>query len=57
MMRILALFLSLYLLGSCSPQAPEMKQELHSDHTVIAVNTLTPRASFYAYETNELAAQ
>jgi len=33
----------------------EQKQNLHSDHTVSAVNKLAPRADFFAYETEQLA--
>ena len=57
MMRILSLLLSVIILGSCGTGDPEMKQELHGDHTVFAVNKLPPRASFIAYETKELAEQ
>ena len=52
------LFIStLLILWSCAPKERWEKQDLHSDHTVFGVNKLAPRASFFAYETEALAAK
>ncbi len=57
-MRILNLtFISVFLLCSCGTKERWEKQDLHSDHTVFAVNKLPPHASFLAYETEKLAEQ
>ena len=45
----------LLILGSCDQGLQEQKQNLHSDHTVFAVNKLGPHADFFAYETEQLA--
>ena len=45
------------LLGSCGPKERWESQDLHSDHTVFSVNKLAPHADFFAYETEELAAE
>lgn len=55
MRAILPLSLILVFLWSCSGPDQELIQDLHSDHTVFAVNKLAPRADFFAYESRELA--
>jgi beta-galactosidase len=40
---------------SCNGPDQDRIQDLHSDHTVFAVNKLAPRADFFAYESSELA--
>ena len=53
--RIISFFPILALLWSCSQSSQEHKQNLHSDHTIFAVNKLAPRADFFAYESQQLA--
>jgi beta-galactosidase len=55
MVRTLSSISILLLLWSCGHSEQEQKQNLHSDHTVFAVNKLAPHADFFAYETEELA--
>jgi len=42
---------------SCDQSNKEVQQNLHSDHTIFAVQKLAPRADFFAYESDELAKQ
>ncbi len=55
MVRALSLISILLLLSSCGHTGQELKQNLHSDHTVFAVNKLAPHADFFAYESKQLA--
>jgi len=55
MLRILTFISILLPLWSCGPADSTQKQNLHSDHTVFAVNKLAPRADFFAYESQKLA--
>ncbi len=57
MVRILYLIPILLLLWSCGQSSKEVQQNLHSDHTIFAVNKLGPRADFFVYESDELAKQ
>ncbi|MDF1573930.1 MAG: glycoside hydrolase family 2 TIM barrel-domain containing protein [Bacteroidales bacterium] len=45
----------LFLLWSCGQDKREVPQNLHSDHTVFAVNKLAPHADFFPYESRQLA--
>ncbi|MCD4710697.1 MAG: DUF4981 domain-containing protein, partial [Bacteroidales bacterium] len=55
MIKVISLISLLLLLMSCSPKERWEKQDLHSDHTVFAVNKLAPHADFFAYESQYLA--
>jgi len=48
---------ALLLLALCAAPIRSQEQGLHGDHTVFGVNKLPPRADFFAYETQTLAAQ
>ena len=57
MVRIPPLISILLLMWSCGQSSKEVRQNLHSDHTIFAVQKLAPRADFFAYESDELANQ
>ena len=57
MIRVLSFTTILFLLLSCDRSDQELKQNLHNDHRVFAVNKLAPHADFFAFETQALAEQ
>ncbi len=57
MVKVSTLISLLLMLLSCSPKERWEKQDLHSDHTIFAVNKLAPHADFFAYESGALAEQ
>jgi len=57
MMRALSFTAILLLLCTCDRSDQELKQNLHNDHTVFAVNKLAPHADFFAFESGSLAEQ
>lgn len=57
MIRALSFTAILFLLLSCDRSDQELKQNLHNDHRVFAVNKLAPHADFFAFETQALAEQ
>lgn len=56
MVRPHLLIFALLFLFSCDHPGKEVKQDLHNDHTVFEVSKLAPRADFFAYESEKLAA-
>jgi len=57
MIRTLSFTTILLLLWTCDRSNQDLKQNLHNDHKVFAVNKLAPHADFLAYESHVLAEQ